>query len=248
MKNCELCRLPARIVCESDQAMLCWDCDAKVHGANFLVARHSRSLLCHGCQSPTPWNACGEKLGHTFSVCESCVVRDGSRDEEEEEVSQDGNDDEFDSDIDEIDDDDDADDDEGVGFDEGGDKQVVPLSSTATPPPPTSSASSSEQSATASNNGDGDGSEDATAVSLKRFRETASDLRSQVDDLHRSCPHRRCGSAKAARAGRTEPDDGATSVDSSRPRKDRRIDLNRPGSPSSPVIESTRRFRRQDNR
>ncbi|KAM1112643.1 hypothetical protein EV1_045122 [Malus domestica] len=232
MKNCELCRLPARIFCESDQAILCWDCDAKVHGANFLVSRHSRSLLCHGCQSPTPWKASGEKLGHTFSVCESCVLPDGGRDDDDE--SQGGNDEEFDSDNDEIDDDDDDDDDddEDVDFDEDGDNQVVPLSSTATPPPPTSSASSSEQSATAFNNGDGGDSKTATAVTLKRFRETASDLRSQIADLDRSCPHQRCGSAKAARAGPSERNGGATSVDSSRPRKDRRIDLNRPASPS----------------
>ncbi|KAB1210083.1 hypothetical protein CJ030_MR6G011341 [Morella rubra] len=57
MKKCELCKVPARTYCESDQASLCWDCDAKVHGANFLVARHYRTLLCHACQSQTPWKA-----------------------------------------------------------------------------------------------------------------------------------------------------------------------------------------------
>ncbi|KAF4392698.1 hypothetical protein G4B88_029437 [Cannabis sativa] len=57
MKDCELCGLRARMYCESDQASLCWDCDEKVHGANFLVAKHSRSLLCHVCNFPTPWMA-----------------------------------------------------------------------------------------------------------------------------------------------------------------------------------------------
>ncbi|KAH7546531.1 hypothetical protein FEM48_Zijuj01G0210800 [Ziziphus jujuba var. spinosa] len=73
MIKCELCGLRARIYCESDQASLCWDCEEKVHGANFLVAKHTRSLLCHVCQSPTPWKASGPKLTPTVSVCESCV-------------------------------------------------------------------------------------------------------------------------------------------------------------------------------
>ncbi|KAK6134873.1 hypothetical protein DH2020_031357 [Rehmannia glutinosa] len=78
----------ARIYCESDQASLCWDCDAKVHSANFLVARHSRNLLCHVCQSATPWSASGSKLGPTVSVCRKCVYggicdQGGEQDEEE---------------------------------------------------------------------------------------------------------------------------------------------------------------------
>lgn len=85
MKKCELCKIQARTYCESDQASLCWDCDAKVHGANFLVARHSRTLLCHTCQSQTPWKASGAKLGHTFSVCETCVRGNHNNGEELEE-------------------------------------------------------------------------------------------------------------------------------------------------------------------
>ncbi|KAF2616950.1 hypothetical protein F2Q68_00040437 [Brassica cretica] len=53
--------------CESDQASLCWNCDGKVHGANFLVAKHTRCLLCTSCQSLTPWKATGLRLGPTFS-------------------------------------------------------------------------------------------------------------------------------------------------------------------------------------
>ncbi|KAF2305045.1 hypothetical protein GH714_001314 [Hevea brasiliensis] len=67
--------------CESDQANLCWDCDAKVHGANFLVAKHSRTLLCHLCQSFTPWTASGPKLSLTVSVCENCVNNSTCREE-----------------------------------------------------------------------------------------------------------------------------------------------------------------------
>lgn len=72
-KQCELCELPASMHCESDRASLCWECDARVHGANFLVARHSRRLLCRSCQSPTPWRAAGARLGPTFSLCELCL-------------------------------------------------------------------------------------------------------------------------------------------------------------------------------
>ncbi|KAF3782294.1 putative zinc finger protein CONSTANS-LIKE 11 [Nymphaea thermarum] len=78
MKECELCQRPARMYCESDQASLCWTCDANVHSANFLVARHTRSLLCQACQAPTPWRAAGARLGPTVSVCQKCV---GSEDE-----------------------------------------------------------------------------------------------------------------------------------------------------------------------
>ncbi|CAH2069976.1 unnamed protein product [Thlaspi arvense] len=74
-KKCELCGGVARMFCESDEASLCWDCDGKVHGANFLVAKHTRCLLCSACQSPTPWKASGLRLGPTVSICESCVAR-----------------------------------------------------------------------------------------------------------------------------------------------------------------------------
>ncbi|GAB2277927.1 hypothetical protein Dimus_012626 [Dionaea muscipula] len=70
---CELCSGQARMYCESDQASLCWDCDDKVHGANFLVAKHTRTVLCHVCQSHTPWKAAGRNLGRTVSICEGCV-------------------------------------------------------------------------------------------------------------------------------------------------------------------------------
>ncbi|XP_057766578.1 putative zinc finger protein CONSTANS-LIKE 11 [Salvia miltiorrhiza] len=73
--RCELCSNPARMFCDSDQASLCWECDEKVHAANFLVAKHSRTLLCHVCHSPTPWKAAGPKLGPTVSVCHACAHR-----------------------------------------------------------------------------------------------------------------------------------------------------------------------------
>lgn len=141
MKSCELCRRPARVHCEADQASLCWDCDEKVHSANFLVARHSRCSLCHACRAPTPWAASGAKIGWTFSVCKGCAAR-WSRERERrgggEEEIQGGNNEEDEVDADAEDEDEDGDE------DEVGDNQVVPLPSSTPPPPPTSSSSCSE--------------------------------------------------------------------------------------------------------
>ncbi|PSS06185.1 B-box domain protein [Actinidia chinensis var. chinensis] len=154
MKGCELCSYPARIYCEADQASLCSNCDEKVHSANFLVAKHSRCLLCHVCQSPTPWKASGTKLGPTASVCENCVNKcshkQGRGGESEEESHGRNGEDETDDDFGGEDDDCSADEsedgemDEGTGEDEdGGDNQVVPWSSS--PPPPVATSSSSEE-------------------------------------------------------------------------------------------------------
>ncbi|XP_051151999.1 zinc finger protein CONSTANS-LIKE 4-like [Andrographis paniculata] len=73
-KGCELCcSKVAWMVCDSDQASLCWECDKTVHAANFLAAKHIRTLLCYICHSPTLWKATGEKLGPTVSVCWTCA-------------------------------------------------------------------------------------------------------------------------------------------------------------------------------
>ncbi|KAE8723429.1 hypothetical protein F3Y22_tig00012385pilonHSYRG00009 [Hibiscus syriacus] len=47
---CELCKEEASVYCSADSAFLCWNCDFKVHSANFLVARHVRRLLCKKCE------------------------------------------------------------------------------------------------------------------------------------------------------------------------------------------------------
>ncbi|KAL7608102.1 hypothetical protein Lser_V15G11244 [Lactuca serriola] len=164
MKSCELCKSMARIYCESDQASLCWSCDSKVHSANFLVARHSRSLLCRVCQSPTPWTASGEKLGpSTASVCEKCVVDATSDDDEDREESQGGNND----DDDEYDGDEDDENELDMEDEDGDDFQVVPLSST---PPPAASSSSSEEF-----------SNSDRGILMKRKRENVADLSSEDD-------------------------------------------------------------------
>lgn len=187
MKGCELCERVARIYCESDQASLCWECDAKVHGANFLVARHSRCLLCRGCQAPTPWRASGARLGPTVSVCKRCCLQGKRRredvaddDENGEEKDEEAEEDEGDDQTEEDDGEEEA---EEEGEDEGeaeeeeeedGDNQVVPLSLT---PPPVASSSSSEESSSRIYNG----------LILKRIRENA-DLASRVTWLSSTPP------------------------------------------------------------
>ncbi|KAH7532973.1 hypothetical protein FEM48_Zijuj04G0080100 [Ziziphus jujuba var. spinosa] len=263
MKNCELCKGLARTYCESDQASLCWTCDVKVHGANFLVARHTRSVLCHACQAPTPWKASGAELGVTVSVCENCVV--GVRNRGQQEESQGGNEDEIDTGDDDDDDDlngDDDDDDDVDGADDGeedeeeavgdgddddeedADNQVVPWSSTSTPPPPAASSSSSEESVSRFNNGGGEVSETAQVFSLKRLRET--DLLPPQEDLGRSSSQRRYSSGTDGEA--TTPLDYTMT----RPLKDRRTGTDRPGQAQTglrapTVVESLKRFHRQDN-
>ncbi|KAL5797732.1 hypothetical protein ACOSQ2_002552 [Xanthoceras sorbifolium] len=194
MKNCELCKLQARTYCESDQASLCWDCDAKVHAANFLVARHSRTLLCHVCQSLTRWTASGEKLGHAVSVCESCV--NGQAEDQESQGANDDTEDDVDNDGDE--------EEEEEKEEEEGENQVVPWSTiTATTPPPASSSSSSSEEFPDSVN----------VLYLKRFRGNSSDLESQdQDDLNCFSSQRKYGRELTAQAA---------TVDSLSPLKDR---------------------------
>ncbi|KAL7000257.1 hypothetical protein U1Q18_001405 [Sarracenia purpurea var. burkii] len=250
MKSCELCKSAARMYCESDQASLCWDCDAKVHSANFLVARHSRSLLCHVCQSPTAWNASGLKLGPTVSVCESCVrgcegVKNRSGDEESERENDaeiEREDDEYDDD-DHLEDDEDeneVDDEEASGDDEDGDNQVVPWSSMPPSPPLPASSSSSEESSNKLCDND-------RAVFLDRLRVSAADLCSD-DDHGCSSSHQKSSSQTAATYSEI------TFVDSSRPLKRLRTEAIRPnlgllgpaGSRNVAIVESLRRFQEQD--
>ncbi|KAJ0251471.1 BBX28 [Hirschfeldia incana] len=166
-KKCDLCEGVARMYCESDQASLCWNCDAKVHGANFLVAKHTRCLLCSACQSPTPWKATGLRLGPTFSVCDSCValksaaagggggagvstdqsqeVDEGQlrrRDDDSAESYDDGEDEDEDE---EYSDEEDEEEEDDVDDDEEAENQVVPWSAAAAAQlPPVMSSSSSD--------------------------------------------------------------------------------------------------------
>ncbi|KAK3000576.1 hypothetical protein RJ639_021986 [Escallonia herrerae] len=72
---CELCKGEATLHCASDSAFLCWECDATVHGANFLVARHVRSIVCFKCKAFTGSRFSGggqRQLGSC--TCRSCSL------------------------------------------------------------------------------------------------------------------------------------------------------------------------------
>ncbi|KAK7302673.1 hypothetical protein RJT34_13566 [Clitoria ternatea] len=129
-KKCELCNSPAKLFCESDEASLCWECDARVHSANFLVTKHPRILLCHVCQSLTAWHGTGPRFVPTISVCNTCVVTNDGDHHDHDHDHEDHDD--YDDDIESEDHGADEDDEEN---------QVVPW--TSTPPPPPSSSSSS---------------------------------------------------------------------------------------------------------
>ncbi|CAA7049173.1 unnamed protein product [Microthlaspi erraticum] len=153
--KCELCGGVARMFCESDEASLCWDCDGKVHGANFLVAKHTRCLLCSACQSPTPWKASGLRLCPTVSICESCVARKNSRNQAES-LSREINGREEDDGAESYDEDEESDE-EDEDEEEEAENQVVPWDAAAKQeqPPVVSSSSSVSGGEEASSSGDG---------------------------------------------------------------------------------------------
>ncbi|XP_024522753.1 B-box zinc finger protein 32-like [Selaginella moellendorffii] len=72
-RDCELCQVRAAVYCCADEAYLCWKCDSKVHGANFIVARHLRSILCGRCHSPTAVLAESSPPGPCSSLCPTCA-------------------------------------------------------------------------------------------------------------------------------------------------------------------------------
>lgn len=184
-QGCELCTKPARMYCDSDQARLCWECDERVHCANFLVAKHFRSLLCHVCQSPTPWKASGAKLRPTISVCDACSTttnnnkgttaaqssRRHRRREDEESTESFVGEDSDDSGEDCCSDDtEDEDDDYSSEEDEDGENQVVPWSPSDIPSssaPPLTTSYCSEQESLSTREG---GEVISSSSALKRFR------------------------------------------------------------------------------
>ncbi|ESW20259.1 hypothetical protein PHAVU_006G193800 [Phaseolus vulgaris] len=140
MRKCDLCNSPAKLSCESDQASLCWKCDAKVHSANFLVTKHPRILLCHVCQSLTAWQGTGPKFVPTISICNTCVNNNsGSSSRQIHHEDDDG-----------VMEDHVENDERGVEEDDE-ENQVVPWTSTPPPPASTSSNSVATASTTSSN-------------------------------------------------------------------------------------------------
>ncbi|XP_078167778.1 B-box type zinc finger family protein isoform X2 [Carex rostrata] len=140
-RKCALCEGEARMYCKSDDAMLCWDCDASVHGANFLVARHTRALLCRSCRNPTTWKASGSRLTPTISLCSHCCFGGDNHGGLFEGESQSLEDEEEDEEIEH----ENKEEEEG---EEEGDNQVVPrgMPVAATIDPPVASSSSNDGS------------------------------------------------------------------------------------------------------
>ncbi|GMI78614.1 B-box domain protein 32, EMF1-Interacting Protein 6 [Hibiscus trionum] len=72
---CELCKEEASVYCSADSAFLCWDCDHKVHRANFLVSRHVRRILCTECKSfcrsDSVWGFESQSSHHLCKACSS---------------------------------------------------------------------------------------------------------------------------------------------------------------------------------
>ncbi|KAJ4718781.1 Zinc finger, B-box [Melia azedarach] len=72
-RGCELCGQEAFLHCAADSAFLCFDCDARVHQANFLVARHLRQTLCCQCKCLTGKFVSGERSPLLSQpICPSC--------------------------------------------------------------------------------------------------------------------------------------------------------------------------------
>ncbi|XP_042025855.1 putative zinc finger protein At1g68190 [Salvia splendens] len=69
-KRCEFCKgLRPVVFCKSDAAYLCLSCDAKVHSANALSYRHTRTLVCESCRNQPALVRC---LDHHMFMCQSC--------------------------------------------------------------------------------------------------------------------------------------------------------------------------------
>ncbi|KAL9157293.1 hypothetical protein ABFS82_09G133600 [Erythranthe guttata] len=75
-RHCELCSGEAAVFCSADNAHLCWSCDARVHSANFLVARHVRQFLCSACNNLTGHSISGVGSDLVPATCSSCPTAD----------------------------------------------------------------------------------------------------------------------------------------------------------------------------
>ncbi|KAL6538181.1 Zinc finger protein CONSTANS-like [Orobanche gracilis] len=68
--HCDFCGVRrSKVYCWSDEASLCLSCDRKVHSANALSRRHSRTLLCERCNSQPNFFRCIEE---GKPLCQNC--------------------------------------------------------------------------------------------------------------------------------------------------------------------------------
>nr|GLL34908.1 zinc finger protein CONSTANS-LIKE 9-like [Ipomoea trifida] len=67
---CDFCgEQQSMVYCRSDAACLCFSCDCRVHSANALSQRHSRTLVCESCNSQPAFARCIEE---SVSLCQNC--------------------------------------------------------------------------------------------------------------------------------------------------------------------------------
>lgn len=72
-KVCEYCKVLRPVVyCKADSANLCLPCDVKIHSANALSNRHSRTLVCDLCRCHWAYIKCSN---HQMFMCRSCDRR-----------------------------------------------------------------------------------------------------------------------------------------------------------------------------
>ncbi|CAL1386780.1 unnamed protein product [Linum trigynum] len=83
---CELCSGSPDVYCNSDDAFLCFHCDARVHHANFLVSRHVRHLLCRSCGCLTPNSIFGARSA-ACAACSTSELEIASPDQESDSIS-----------------------------------------------------------------------------------------------------------------------------------------------------------------
>uniref|UniRef100_A0A2N9J858 B box-type domain-containing protein n=1 Tax=Fagus sylvatica TaxID=28930 RepID=A0A2N9J858_FAGSY len=88
--QCDVCeKVEAEVLCCADEAVLCRECDEKVHAANKLSQKHERVLLKHPSSSSSssssnvqlpPCDLCQERNGYLFCLedrallCTNCDV------------------------------------------------------------------------------------------------------------------------------------------------------------------------------
>ncbi|XP_075650481.1 B-box zinc finger protein 23 [Castanea sativa] len=88
--RCDVCeKVEAEVLCCADEAVLCRECDGKVHAANKLSQKHERVLLKQPSSSSSfsssnvqlpPCDLCQERIGYLFcledraSLCTNCDV------------------------------------------------------------------------------------------------------------------------------------------------------------------------------
>ncbi|KAL2539092.1 putative B-box zinc finger protein 32-like [Abeliophyllum distichum] len=87
IRACELCNAEAAIYCDSDSAFLCWSCDANVHEANFLVARHLRQTVCSQCKRLTGNLISSVGLHTLAAMCSSCCSQSAAIDLDSDSLS-----------------------------------------------------------------------------------------------------------------------------------------------------------------